>query len=184
MPGQPQLEPGGLNVGVCGPALPRSSGSFRSTCSRRGASAPAAPARPAASTSSSLFLKLSKLYYLSIPSWSAGQETLSAMRAAPGPAEQMELPRLLACAGRQRPCGAPRPEGGPGERGALRTVRGPLQPPPRSRHLCEVHPSRGHGVSPGPASPNCLTKRRPLPCGVPALFGYELFYGGTLNPDI
>ena len=52
-------------------------------------------------------------------------------------------------------------------------IQTPVRGPPRSRPRC----------FPGPAS-QLSYQRRPLPCGVPALFGYELFYGGTLNPDI
>ncbi|TEA25635.1 hypothetical protein DBR06_SOUSAS2510050, partial [Sousa chinensis] len=34
-----------------------------------------------------------------------------------------------------------------------------------------------------PHPPDCLPSADPLPRGVPALSGYELFYGGTLNTE-
>ena len=110
---------------------------------------------------------------------------LSTVRAAPEPrGDGAAAPSLALRPGRSAPLRSTAPRRADRERrGALRTARGPLQPPPGSRHPVQGPPRSRLRRFPRPAS-QLSYQRRPLPRGVPALFGYELFYGGTLNTDI
>lgn len=63
------------------------------------------------------------------------------------------------------------------ERAPCHTARRPLLPPPGPRRPVRGPPRPRPRRCPRPAS-QLSYQRRPLPRGVPALFGYELFHGG------
>lgn len=110
---------------------------------------------------------------------------LSAVRAAPEPrGDGAAAPSSALRLGRPAPLRSTAPRRADRERkGALRTARGASPASARIQTSCAGSTPVTATAFPRPAS-QLSYQRRPLPRGVPALFGYGLFYGGTLNPDI